>query len=66
MSRREFGRFLRLVGPLVQIPCLWCLLKYPEWAARNLVLVYCGMLTGLIMVVAGLAMSFKGKQGDGT
>jgi hypothetical protein len=58
-DRQEFGRSLRLIGPLVQIPLLWFYLKNPDWASRNAAVLYGGMVAGLTMVLVGILLSAK-------
>jgi hypothetical protein len=57
MERREIGRLLRLIGPLVQVPMLWILLRKPDLVREHPEFVYGGMALGLILVLTGLLIS---------
>lgn len=62
-SNRELGRFLRLIGPLLQLPSLWLLTQRPEWASRHMMLIYSLFFAGVVMVMSGLLLSqFGGKK----
>jgi hypothetical protein len=58
MNLREVGRFLRLIGPLIQLPSLWLLSQRPDYASRNMLLIYLLFFAGLMMVVVGLFLNF--------
>jgi hypothetical protein len=57
LDRREIGKLLRLIGPLVQIPLIWMFLRDPEFARTHTNWIYGGMIFGLSLVLAGIVMS---------
>lgn len=66
-SKRELGRFLRLIGPLFQLPAIWLLLQRSDWSSKHLEIVYGLFLAGFVSVIAGLMMSVfpdRGKKQD--
>jgi hypothetical protein len=56
MSRKELGNVLRLLGPLLQVLSLGFMFLAPD-AARYRNLVYWLFGAGLLLVLAGLALS---------
>jgi hypothetical protein len=68
--RPEIGLILRVVGPLIQFACLFALVSN-RGRGRTVggvsldTLLYAGILFGLILVVAGLALGpFRTRRRD--
>lgn len=57
LDRREIGKLLRLIGPLVQIPLIWMFLRDPDFARTHTIWIYGGMTFGLTLVLAGIVLS---------
>lgn len=57
LDRREIGKLLRLIGPLIQIPLIWLFLRDPDTARTRANWIYAGMTLGLALVLAGIVLS---------
>jgi hypothetical protein len=58
-DRREFGRLLRLLGPLIQVPLLWMFLRKPDLVRTRPELIYGGMSLGFALVLIGIVLSSR-------
>ena len=58
-DQREFGRLLRLIGPLIQVPLLWMFLRKPELVRTRPEWIYGGMALGFALVLTGILLSAR-------
>lgn len=62
LDRREFGKLLRLIGPLIQIPLIWLFLRDPDIARSRAYWIYAGMAFGLALVLSGIVLSGRNAR----
>jgi hypothetical protein len=66
--RKNLGMLLRLLGPLLQVLCLFGLLS-PEFRGRQVgrfsveLLLYCGFAFGILLVITGLILMRSTSSG---